>query len=77
MIDFLRSNTWCTKEEYMWGMTIGQIRLSGIDFSHIEYLNTDDKKSGKPKVEKELTVNNADDLKNLTDLGMPIINNKK
>lgn len=70
MIDFLRSNTWCSREEYLWGMTIGQVRLSSFDFSHVEYGNKDKKKK---KVSK---IGSVDDLKNLNDLGMPIINKK-
>ena len=77
MIDFLRGNAWCSMEHYLWGMSVGQIRLSGIDFSHIEYLDSDKTKKKKPIVEDEITINSAEDLKNLTDLGMPIINNKK
>lgn len=67
MVDFLRSNTWCSREEYLWGMTVGQIRLSSFDFSHVEYLN----KNKKKNVSK---IGSADELKNLNDLGLPIIN---
>lgn len=67
MVDFLRSNTWCSRDEYLWGMTVGQVRLSSFDFSHVEYLNKD-KKSNVGKI------GSADDLKNLNDLGLPIIN---
>ena len=67
MVDFLRSNTWCSRDEYLWGMTVGQVRLSSFDFSHVEYLNKDENnKVGK--------IGGADDLKNLNDLGLPIIN---
>ena len=68
MVDFLRSNTWCSREEYMWKMTVGQVRLSSFDFSHVEYGNKNKKKVSK--------IGSADDLKNLNDLGMPIINKK-
>lgn len=67
MVDFLRSNTWCSREEYLWGMTVGQVRLSSFDFSHVEYLN-------KGKNKKVSKIGSADDLKNLNDLGLPIIN---
>lgn len=70
MIDFLRSNTWCSHEEYLWEMTVGQVRLSSFDFSHVECGNKDKKKK---KVNK---ISSVDDLKNLNDLGMPIINKK-
>lgn len=66
MVDFLRANPWCSREEYMWKMTIGQVRLSSFDFSHVIYLNKDKKKVNR--------IGNADDLKNLNDLGLPIIN---
>lgn len=65
MVDFLRANPWCSREEYMWKMTIGQVRLSSFDFSHVIYLNKDKKKVNR--------IGNADDLKNLNDLGLPII----
>ena len=67
MVDFLRSNTWCSRDEYLWGMTVGQVRLSSFDFSYVEYLN----KNKNSKVGK---IGSADDLKNLNDLGLPIIN---
>ncbi len=51
-------------------MTVGQVRLSSFDFSHVEYGNKDKKKK---KVNK---ISSVDDLKNLNDLGMPIINKK-
>lgn len=66
MIDFLRSNTWCSRDEYLWEMTVGQVRLSSVDFSHVQYLNKNKKKVSK--------IGSADDLKNLNDLGLPIIN---
>lgn len=66
MIDFLRSNTWCSRDEYLWKMTVGQVRLSSFDFSHVQYLNKNKKKVSK--------IGSADDLKNLNDLGLLIIN---
>lgn len=66
MIDFLRSNTWCSQEEYKWRMTIPQIRLASMDFTHIEYL------SDKSSANNVRTINSAEDLKNLNDLGAPI-----
>lgn len=67
MVDFLRSNPWCSRDEYLWQMTVGQVRLSSFDFSHVEY--------GKNKKDKKVSkIGSADDLKNLNDLGLPIIN---
>lgn len=51
-------------------MTVGQVRLSSFDFSHVEYGNKDKKKKEVNKI------SSVDDLKNLNDLGMPIINKK-
>ena len=65
MIDFLRSNTWCSRDEYLWKMTVGQVRLSSFDLSHVQYLNKNKKKVSK--------IGSAYDLKNLNDQGLPII----
>lgn len=48
-------------------MTVGQVRLSSFDFSHVEYGKN---KRDKKKISK---IGSADDLKNLNDLGLPII----
>lgn len=73
MIDFLRSNTWCSQEEYKWGMTVPQIRLASMDFTHIEYLSDNEKKSNGGKKIGNAMVLDGDDAKNLNDLGIPII----
>jgi len=72
MIDFLRANTWCSQEEYKWGMTVPQVRLASMDFTHIEYLSDSEKNTGD-KSKNETVINGAEDLKNLNDLGIPII----
>lgn len=71
MIDFLRANTWCSQEEYKWGMTVPQVRLAGMDFTRIEYLTEKERQNIGDNNDK--TVNGGDDLKNLNDLGIPII----
>lgn len=68
MIDFLRANTWCSQEEYKWQMTVPQIRLASMDFTHMEYL-PDKRKEDRSTA----NISNAEDLKNLSDLGIPII----
>lgn len=76
MIDFLRSNTWCSQEEYKWGMTVPQVRLASMDFTHIEYLSDEEKKSGgggNTNLNNATVINGAEDLNNLSDLGIPII----
>lgn len=74
MIDFLRANPWCSQDEYKWRMTVPQVRLASMDFTHIEYLSDDEKKKNGGKNLKNATViNGAEDLKNLNDLGIPII----
>ena len=72
MIDFLRANTWCSQEEYKWGMTVPQVRLASMDFTHIEYLSDSEKKQDD-KLKNATVINGAEDLKNLNDLGIPII----
>lgn len=72
MVDFLRENAWCSREQYMWELSVAQIRLMSVDFTHIEYLDKD-------KIEKEahtLRIESAEDLLNLNDLGFPIIKKK-
>ena len=73
MIDFLRSNTWCTREEYMWGMSVAQVRLSSFDFSRVEYpKNKKDEPQSLKHAEK---IDSAEEmLKGMSDLGIPIIN---
>ena len=44
MIDFLRANTFVTREEYMWQWTIPQIRIASADFTHVRYLSEKQKK---------------------------------
>lgn len=67
MIDFLRANPWCSREEYLWGMTVAQVRLASLDFSHVEYTDKGDSN------QRTINIETADDMKNLTDLGIPII----
>lgn len=71
MIDFLRTNTWCSQEEYKWQMTVPQVRLASMDFTHIEYLSDSEKRNGN--LQNAKVINGAEDLKNLNDLGMPIL----
>lgn len=75
MIDFLRSNTWCSQEQYKWSMTVPQIRLASMDFTHLEYLDTEDnKKANKNKnLENATIIRTAEDIKALSDVGIPII----
>lgn len=82
MVDFLRENTWCSPEQYKWGFSIAQIRLMSYDFTHIEYLNKDKEKGGRKggsssKSGKSFTLNSVDDMKNLSDFGIPIISKPK
>lgn len=73
MIDFLRSNTWCSREEYLWGMSVAQVQLSSIDFTHIDY---DKRKHGgktKGKGKSFKTITSGDTFANMTDVGSRII----
>ena len=71
MIDFLRVNTWCSQEEYKWQMTVPQVRLASMDFTHIEYLSDNEKQNGN--LQNAKVINGVEDLKNLNDLGIPIL----
>ena len=74
MIDFLRANTWCSQEEYKWRMTVPQVRLASMDFTHIEYLSDEEKKNQQNKNLKNATVlDSSYGSTNLNDLGIPII----
>lgn len=71
MIDFLRANIWCSQEEYKWQMTVPQVRLASMDFTHIEYLSDNEKQNGN--LQNAKVINGVEDLKNLNDLGIPIL----
>ena len=71
MIDFLRTNTWCSQEEYKWQMTVPQVRLASMDFTHIEYLSDNEKQNRS--LQNAKVINGVEDLKNLNDLGIPIL----
>ena len=74
MVDFLRENTWCSPKQYKWELTVAQVRLMSYDFTHIEYLDKDKTgKGGKGGSGNTVTIGSVDDLKNLTDLGIPMI----
>lgn len=65
MIDFLKTNPYVTKDQYMWEWTIPQIKLASFDFSHVVYL------SEKDNTNKDATViNSGEDL--INDLGIPV-----
>ena len=74
MIDFLRANTWCSHEEYKWRMTGPQIRLASMEFTHLEKISSDkDKNQENDKLKNAKVINGAEDLRNLNDLGIPIL----
>lgn len=74
MIDFLRANTWCSQEEYKWRMTVPQIRLASMDFTHIEYISSDKGNNQRnDKLKNAKVINGAEGLRNLNDLGIPIL----
>lgn len=74
MIDFLRANPWCSREEYTWGMSMPQIELASVDFSHVEYLKT---KEEKEREKRNIKIMGGDDIKRMValrnDLGIPVI----
>lgn len=67
MTDFLKTNPYVTKDEYMWKWTIPQVKLSSFDFTHVETTRATDKKK---KSDKNATrINSGEDL--IADLGIP------
>ena len=52
-------------------MTVPQVRLASMDFTHIEYLSGNE--SGNGNMAGAVAIDSEDDLKNLSDLGFPII----
>lgn len=70
MIDFLRSNPWCSREEYTWGLSVAQIKLASYDFTHIEYLMSEE---DRKKRRKNTTIVSGGDARQFSDLGVPII----
>lgn len=39
MVDFLQKNPYVTKEQYLWGWSVPQIKLASYDFTHVVYTN--------------------------------------
>ncbi len=70
MIDFLRSNPWCSREEFTWGMSVAQIRLASLDYSHVEYLKSEEELK---KQQSTIRIGGGEDMKLLNDLGVPMI----
>jgi hypothetical protein len=52
-------------------MTVPQVRLASMDFTHIEYLSDNEKQNGN--LQNAKVINGVEDLKNLNDLGIPIL----
>lgn len=46
MVDFLRANSWCSRDEYMWVLSVPQIALMSVDFSRERYVGDGKKKGG-------------------------------
>jgi len=44
MFDFLKVHTWCSRKEYLWEMTIPQIKIANADFCHNESLASDEER---------------------------------
>lgn len=68
MIDFLRNNTWCSQQHYLWHMTVPQVKLSSFDFTHVETLPDKDEKGTHT-----INIEDGSDLSALSDLGIPIL----
>lgn len=74
MIDFLRTNTFVTKDDYQWSWSVPQIKLANSDFTYTKYLSEKQAKfywakhpnKGKMYTDPEAFIN---------DLGLPIFSN--
>lgn len=72
MIDFLRANTFVTKEDYQWKWSVPQIKLATNDFTYTKYLSEKQAKSYWAKhPKKEKTYDDPD--KFINDLGLPML----
>lgn len=74
MIDFLRANTFVTKDDYQWSWSVPQIKLANSDFTYTKYLSEKQAKSYWAKHPKKgKGYDNPEAFMN--DLGLPIFNN--
>lgn len=69
MVDFLKSNPYISRDEYMWEWTIPQLQLAANDFTHVRYLSDKEIKRRK-KFAKTKKYDNPQDL--INDLNIPI-----
>ena len=72
MMDFLKANPHVSREDYMWKWTIPQIRLASMDYTHIVYLDEE-----SSKMANAVTIDDADDVLNIQNLGIPVIGDKQ
>lgn len=70
MVDFLKTNPYVTREEYMWEWSVPQINLASYDFTHIRYLTEKERKLRKNKAKLTRSYDNPRDFVN--DLGIPV-----
>ena len=71
MIDFLRANTFVSKEEYQWSWSVPQIKLASSDFTYTKYLSEKQaKKYWAKRARKEKVYDDPD--KFINDLGLPM-----
>lgn len=68
MMDFLKAYPSVTKDEYMWSWSVPQIKLAAFDFSHSIFLSEKQKENRKAK---------KVDIKHISDLGIPIFEDKQ
>lgn len=70
MIDFLKTNPYITREEYMWQWTIPQISLAAYDFTHVRYISEKESKRHNKRPVSSRKYDNPKDFVN--DLNIPI-----
>lgn len=73
-MDFLKAFPSVSKDEYLWSMTVPQVKLASLDNTHIEYMSEEQAK--KYKLRKNAK-RYEDTTTMLNDLGIPVFNNNK
>lgn len=69
MMDFIKTYPSVTIDDYMWKLTVPQIKLAACDYSHTNYLSEEE---AEMRNGRNIFDNNGQ-MRN--DLGLPIFNN--
>lgn len=69
MMDFLKAFPSVTRDEYLWTLTVPQVKLAALDGTHIEYLTEEQVKREKMR---RNAIHCSDPSELVNDLGLPI-----